>query len=324
MFSLMKPIERYALLLEEVFGIEGVMALAWYTLHAHRLWIEENRPSMRVPILIIEGVSGSGKTELARAIAAIDVPEGLRPNAAIHCLPMTTSGVVRALVNGNASFVVLENLRDGIPDKSIKAIMERKQSGPLLLMTSLDYNGNSVIGDGCIFIHLPHRSFTRRAHERLDELNLEMKKAFHLKDLLYNEPSDHINHNICAWQGRLKEEAKKMGLEVKSIRSQEIIRYYALIIGHWQGMEFSSADLLHRMAEYAYRCLSLRLPEDKERKRKVLQLTKGKGDRISLTWRMPDGHRQRIRFENEEQYKGFVCMLHMMESTGACSVDISV
>ena len=320
----MKPIEKYALLLEEVFDIEGVMALAWYTLHAHRSWIEENRFDMRVPILIIEGVAGSGKTELAQAIAAVDVPEGLRAKCAFHCLPTMKSAVVRELVNGNASLVVLEELRDGIPNESIKSIMEREQSGPLLLMTSQDCCESSIISDDCIFIRLPHRSFTRRAHELLDKLHVEMRKACQLRPLLLQEPSKYINHNIGAWQERLKVEARKMGLIENAHRSKEIISFYALIIGHWQAMEFSGADLLHRMAEYAFRCLSQRLPEREELKRRVLQLTKGKGDRLSLTWFTPDGHRQRIRFADELQFKGFVTMLNQMQETGAASVDVSV
>ena len=312
------------MLLEEVFDIQGVMALAWYSLCAHHHLLKVSHVHTRVPLLIIEGQTGSGKSELARAIAAIDVPEGLKPDAPIHLLPTMTSAVVRRLVNGNAHFVVLESLRDGIPGKSIKAIMRRRKDGPLVMLTSQFCNENSMIADDSIFIRLPKRQFSVQARTLLDRLHREMRSAWQLKEHIRWEPYDSLRDRITEWRERLKQELNKTDLATDAVRSQQLTDYYALILGHWQMMQFSDRDMLWRLFRYAVRCLSLRLPAKDEVRKTLLELQRRNGKEVALVWSMQDGVQQRIVFADEQLYKGFVCMLRMMESTETERVEVRV
>lgn len=320
----MRRMEKYAMLIEEVFGIQGVMALAWYMLSHHRYLVKTSGDRVRVPILIIEGEQGTGKTELVRAIAAVDVPQGLKPDVPIHLLPSMTSVLVNRLVNGPAKFAVLEKLTDGIPNKSVKAIKRRKQDGPLLMMTSPVSNENGMLADESVIVRLPKREFTSRDDALLDELHGQMKTAWQLKEAIIREPLDSLSDRMSEWRHRLKDELENTGLAAEAVQSQVLTDYYALILGHWQILNIGGRDMLLRLSDYAFRCLSIRVPAKDKVRKTLVEVQRRNGEEVTLIVTMAEGQEQRLVFADELMFKGFVHLLRLMDSTNAGKVSISV
>jgi hypothetical protein len=309
-FDPMRPLVSYADIIEEVFGIKGVMALAWYSLLPFRFMCE--RMGFKVPLLIIEGLAGTGKTELAQSIVAIDVPEGIRPGACIRNFPNTPPEIVEQLMRGKADLVVLEELKGGIPNKSIMSILLRDSRSPMLMMTSKEYNGNSIIADECIFIRTVAKDYTIQERRLLENLHKEMKMAWNIKPYLYRQNDFSTDDWIRSWRRWMIEKLKKDGYIINSVRSLTLIDYYALILGRWQGMAYSDKERLYRLAYYSYDCLTYRIPKEGEAQKTFLERKSEEDGTITVVWHLPDGQKQRIVFNDVILFRSFVHMIREM------------
>ena len=314
-FSQMNPINEYARRMEETFGIEGVLVLAWYILHAHRLLIEEMH--MRVPYMIIEGHPGMGKTELACAIAAIDVPEGLNLHTAFRFLPSNESGRIKQLINGKASFVVLDGLSDKLPKEMLKALKGRGQNGPLVLLTSLFPRYTELLKEKSIVVKLPKRRFTEEDYRRIAEFRKTRKEAWQLQQLLFCQPID-LRENINTMRLKLLDAAKEMCLDCSSEAHLQVIFDYALVLAHWKSVGLDT-DMLNRMSNYVFSCLHESMP------RKTVVILERRTDEdgcVTLYWNHPGNFCYSIKFPDEGMFKAFVSMLRIMVSTGAVTLEI--
>lgn len=313
----MNPVNEYARRMEETFGIEEVLVLAWYILHAHQLVIEEMH--MRVPYMIIEGHPGMGKTELARAVAAIDVPEGLNLQTAFHYLPSNQSGRIKQLINGNADFVVLDGFSDTLPNKMIKALKRRRQSGPMMLLTSLFPRFTELLQGKSVVVKMPKRQFSAEDYQRIEAFRKFRNNARQLKTLLYGQPTD-LRENINTWRLELLDAARDMCLDCSSEEVCQAISDYALILGHWKSMGLD-IDMLNRLSAYVLSCLGERFPRNTK---VILERKTDEDGCVTLYWNQPGNYCYSIKFPDESVFKSFVSMLRMMVSTNAATVEIGI
>ena len=312
-------IENYARLLEEVFDIQGVMTFAWYMLSKAKYVIEGDM-GYRIPLLVVEGERDTGKTELARAIAAIDIEEGLSTRACFHNLEIMPCSRLKDLANGNARFCVLEELK---PDskKIAEQLNERKKEGPMLLVTSLHKSAVKQVEEQSIIVSLPQRHFTCHAHTLLEELRKIEREAFAYKRCFDYSPYK-FDDAYKEWKEKLNSYIKDMGMSHLTVTAQRLVNYYAMPIAVWDCQDLDT-DMQNRLANYILRCLDRRLHLARSDKRRtLLQRTVHDNGEVTLTWHHPDDDGQSIVFEDELLFKGFIHMLKMMEATNAGSVEV--
>lgn len=318
-FNTKKDIENYARLLEEVFDIQGVMAFAWYMLSRTK-YVVEGDMGYRIPMLIIEGERGTGKTELAQAIAAIDTEEGLPANACIHSLAAMAPSLVRKLVNENAGFTVLEELK---PESArvTDTLKQRRKKGPLVMVTSVSKAAVKRLSEKGIVVELPQRHFTSRAHSLLEELHKIEKEAWGYRQLMEYSPYK-FEGAYKEWKDELTSYINDMGMSHLTVTAMRHVSYYAMPIAVWDCQDLDT-DIQNRLATYILRCLDKRLHlAMPDKKRTVLQRIVDDSGAVTLTWHHPDEEGQSIVFDDELLFKGFVHMLRMMDATNAGSVDV--
>lgn len=319
----MDEVKKYVDGLWRSFGIEGVLTFAWYSLTNHRVMFEER--CLRPPHLILCGPPGSGKTELANAIAAVDVPEGLNYRMAFHELPCMSVEDIRILIGGAACFSILEGLSIDTPSDVVYSLRHVAMFSPQFLITCLSPSGWQQLYDSFIVVDMPKRSFSDADRQSLQVLKDLEKKAHYLRRHLYSEPA-----NFDVLFERQKEKMMDYIREETTFETDyfcnTIVGYYALIIGHWQSIPFTEEDELEELTEYALKCIVGRLSFNEERKKTKTLMRKfvGTDGKVTLACFFPDGRRQYLEFDDDLMYKGFVHMLRMMESTGAVSVEVSV
>lgn len=319
----MSEIRKYADLMQRSFGIEGVMTFAWYTLNTHRVMLD--KLGLRPPHLILCGPPGCGKTELAKALASVDVPEGLSTRSAFHLLPNMSVEDLRKLINGAASFSVLEELKSSAPNDIIRQLKHIEQFSPLLLLTCIFPSAWQQLYNSYIVVEMPRRSFAQKDYQDLHMLKGAERLAYTLKGQLYKEPDGF----------REKFEQRKEQL-LNCIREEttfdvdcfcgRLASYYAMIIAHWEAMSFDEERELEELSEYAIVSIINRLSihEEQKKKKLIMQRTTDESGKVTLTWFHPDDSRQRLIFDDEQMFQSFAYTLRMMVSTQAESVEVCV
>ena len=324
MYARMKEIERYAGLIETVFGIEGLMALAWYALSTRRSVMKGM--GRRIPHLILCGHPGMGKTELAHAIAAVDVPEGLDDRAAFHLLPNMGFQFTKELVLGTASFCVLEELRMSTDAKVVEVLNKEEPLSPLLLITCLHEHEWRQIADSSIVINMPRRSFSVYDRENLQMLRGAEKMAFQLRKAMYSEPEE-LEATVKLRYDRIINCVEKETTFRVDEDCMRIAAYYALIIGNWEASGFGDSGTASKLEGYALQCLFDRLDicqRSQNGNRTVLKKEANADGSITLSWMQPERKEQSVSFADGLQFKAFTHMLKMMEATEAESVEVCV
>jgi len=317
----MRQIQNYVTLIDKVFGIEGLMAMAWYGTTARHKDLEELR--IMPPHLIVRGGPHAGKTELAQAIASVSVSFDKNLHDYFKELPTMDDSSVKEVMLSPTPFSVFEGLRASVQKEVIQEIQDRNNYSPQLLITCMHQDAWYPLSACVIVIDMPSRNYTPEETEYFQMLKGAERIAGSLRIDFYTQ-IDNLKETYDAWRDKLQKCIMDESTFEMDDFCSNLINYYAVMLANWECTKFGVGDMLERLEEYAVKSIFERLEIEQKlskRKTKLHRIVNEDGS-IKMKWQLPEQEMQSMYFENKEAFDAFANMLQMLHSSDGEKLEI--